>query len=79
MVVGDIIHWFYPYRSYGSNNGNDTRYHKAVPLSKLIPKELCEKYNATLIHGYVHVIERELNLSHDIPQEIVQLILFYFV
>ena len=57
----------------------DPLYHKSLPISAIIPKQLCEKYNATLIFEYIRIFEKNSKLCHDVPQGIVQLIVSYYV
>ena len=64
------VHFFYPYQK--------KTYHKAVKLLKLIPMELCKKYNATLIFGYIRTIQGEFELSYDVPQGVAKLIIAFY-
>ena len=61
------------------NTDSTGNHHQEMPLSTFLPRILCEKYNGTLIFGYIHEIERKLDLVHDIPQGVVKLILSYYV
>ena len=73
VLTDNMVQFISPYVRYTNTD------HRTVPLSSIIPKALCQKYNGTLIIGYVHKMENDLNLPHAIPQGIVKLILSYFV
>ena len=77
LTPDNVVHWFFIH-SFEDNYYNPI-YHKAMILTSLIPREICWKYCSALIFGYIHDIEKEMDLLYDIPQEIVRMILLYFI